>query len=95
MENLTAQEIDTLIDALGAWENKDLSGMIMGSMLKGIISKEGNKESAEREMEKDMEEFDRKRKARTEQSILLKAKLISMKNGIDADILARQVKNRA
>lgn len=79
MDKLTSKEIDTLIDALEAWEKKEILNGLMGAIL---IPKDAPPEvRAELEQkEKEREsQMDREERLRKETALLLKAKLVMMK----------------
>lgn len=78
MADLTVTEIDTLMEALDAWESKDMGDTLMTGMLSMALL---SKEDAKAEMEKEMAEAREKTRRKKETSILLKAKLIGMKDG--------------
>lgn len=82
---LTRQEIDVLIEALDSWECKDFAGemvaMIFGSAIpKGSEARKEYEGVARGEMEKRKAEA----KIRKERSILLKAKLIQLRDSNEA-----------
>lgn len=91
MNNLTRDDLNIMIEAVEAWESKGLVGEMITMMAEGIggpppgVSVEAYRE-----------QLDRKRKARDaaaasekklckEQSILLRAKLIALRDSIEAD----------
>jgi len=81
MRKLTIQEIDTLIEALEAWEVGDRGGNLMSRLITHMISQDneelGNKlNKVDEKKEKEEEEAKYNRK---EVATLLKAKLIEMK----------------
>ncbi len=80
---LTTKEIDTLIEAMEAWETKDVSSHItsrlMGAFFSDKLTEEGKKKLEEKERADD-EKRKLEEKSRKETSTLLKAKLIGMKH---------------
>ena len=94
MDNLTTAEIDVLIEALDDWESRGLMGVMMGSLLTGLVEKDKTKEDRARAVDEEMAQFQREKKGRKEQSILLKAKLISLKNKLDANSLTGNINHR-
>ena len=98
MENIfTSKEVDTLVEALETWERGDFSGRLMGSLLKGMIGKDAPQEvrdewdKRERE-EKEKEE--REARQRKDAAIMLKAKLVMMKQqrSIDESLVAKETR---
>jgi hypothetical protein len=86
--SLTKNDCDILIEAVDAWINKDFGKSVMLSML-GIALTNNNdaearqrREMAEREMELGME---KQKKLRKEQGIIIKAKLLKMRDQIEAN----------
>ena len=82
--NLSSKEIDTLVEALEAWETKDNTGRLLGGLMSAMLSdKMGDEAKAKMEAaEKEREEkAEREQKQRKETSLLLKAKLVMMKHG--------------
>ena len=76
-------EIRDLLSALNSWE-KDDEGELLGTLLGGmLVPKEEHEKYLEGRRIKS-EEASQEKEARTERSILLKAKLISMKNEAEA-----------
>lgn len=86
MENLTAAEIDILMEGLDEWVSKGLMGNMMGSLLGAMMC--GKDEGAKGEMKakQDIEnaEFEVGKRLRKEQVIMLKAKLLKIRDGIEA-----------
>lgn len=87
--NLTLDEIQNLIAALKAWETQPstegFTGALLGAMLCGLGSPEERSESkarAKADSERGREKSERDCAIRREQSVLLQAKLIQIKNQI-------------
>lgn len=81
--NFTEQELNNLIEALDSWESKDSLGEFATGIFGAIFSdKLSEEEKSKREAKEEVEK--RKRAAekaiRKEQSIIMKAKLIQIKN---------------
>ena len=85
---LSRQDVSVLLEALDAWEVKDANGRMMGSLLGAMLSRNDEERAKMKEMEdrenKKMEESMRIRK---ERAIILKAKLLQMRDGIEVDSL--------
>jgi ABC-type uncharacterized transport system involved in gliding motility auxiliary subunit len=88
MEKLTEQEINDLIDALTAWEDKDFGSFVMSSLLEVMLSDKGSEESREK-MKKErliqQQKEESLKRLRKEQSILIKVKLIKMRSELTKD----------
>ncbi len=84
---LTEQEVETLIEAIDAWVDKDFGGTIMIDMLIMAIS-DGAPPEIREKMKRKKEEGQIKMKQaknlRKEQAIMLKAKLLKIRDGIIA-----------
>lgn len=80
--DLTPQKIDTLMDALKAWESKDEMGALVGeifvSMLSDKLSSEEKAKHAATKATEKQKQAEAKR-IRMETSILLQAKLIQIR----------------
>lgn len=81
--DLTRKDFDVLIEAVEAWENKDAASAMMGGLMDGLLSRDMKPEQMA-EMKARRADEDRKReaarKARKEISVVLRAKLISIRN---------------
>lgn len=83
---LTRQDLDVLIEAVEAWESKDLAGDMMESMLTSMMCKsEQDVEKHKSEFEKRQEKRESARRVRKERSVVLRAKLIGLRDSMDAD----------
>lgn len=88
MEKLTKQDLDILIESIDEWVNKDFGSAIMSGLLTTILTKDAPPEvKAEMKMKDDEERQNQKaaRKLREEQAIILKAKLLKIRDGIKAE----------
>jgi len=91
MENtLSSKEIDLLVDALDAWERKDLTGKLMSGMLKGMFAKDDPVLKAKMEEEERIENEKEEKEARQrkETALMLKAKLIGIKQSREISAMA-------
>ena len=82
---LTIREIDILIEAMGAWESREAAGDLMRGLVIGMISKDDEDRKKlfhEQEEEKNQRELEKQKER--EISILIKAKLIRLKDTITA-----------
>ena len=86
---LTKQDVDTLIDAVEAWEKSTHMDGLMGDMLTAVVFRGDDaalvKMKRERELENQKREA--KRKTMRERGVLLRAKLIQLRDSMDADAL--------
>ncbi len=87
MTTLDRSDIETLLEALPAWESKDTSGEMVGSLMESLML--GGREvppDVKAKMKADREAREREakqtRQQRHEISIQLQAKLLSMRNAI-------------
>lgn len=89
METLTISEMDILVEALTAWETKDASSEMVGSLITGLLmpkdAREDPKFIQEEELRKSKTEL--ATATRKEASIMLKAKLLTLKTQMIADTL--------
>lgn len=86
----TGQELNSLIEAVDAWVDKDLGADIMGAVFEGMAVDRGNPEAALRakqQADAARAKRDQERKIRKERAILLQAKLIQMRDSQAADKL--------
>lgn len=86
---LTKQDIDVLIESLDCWEQKDFSGDLMSAILGGMIPMRDPEMKAKYEADRAAEKVkgERDRKNRKERSIMLKAKLLSIRDSTEAAAL--------
>lgn len=95
MEILTLEECEILIDALDAWEQKEGRDAMATSILSmtfagmGCETKEQRQEALEKatkDAKKEQEEISKRQRTKREKSILLKAKLLVLRDarGIDS-----------
>lgn len=75
-------DLDVLMEALEAWESKDLFGNAMGDMLEDLLTRKVGPMEPEavmqRRMQKERQEHDKR--SRKERSVLLRAKLITLRD---------------
>lgn len=89
MEGLTRQDLDVLFEAVEKWEQDDASGEIMGIMLEGLLGDRSPEHKAKMELERREREHKRKeaRRVRQERGAILRAKIVKMKDAMDAESL--------
>lgn len=80
---LTTSELTILIEALKSWENKDFAGDLMGDMFSTLLidPKKHPEEAAKMKIEREEKQRkrDQEKADREEQSIIIKAKLIQLR----------------
>ena len=82
MNNLTAKELDVLVDALETWEHKESMGMLMDSIFSSMLTKDAPPEMVaeiKRKDEEDRQKYEREKRERKEISLMLRAKLVGIK----------------
>lgn len=82
VENLTNDDIETLMEALVSWENKDTAGNMLGSLIGALIIPKDNEQAQleyKQHEEQSRAKLEKDSKIRKERSILLQAKLIQLK----------------
>jgi len=84
---LSTKECDVLIEALEAWESKDLSKSMMNIMIRSLVPVDDPvaKEKMDREMKERQDKDEQECRFRKEVSTLLKAKLIQLKHQMQTD----------
>lgn len=94
---LTRQDYDVLLEAMEAWEQKDAGQQIMSAMLNNVLSKGAPPHEKER-MERETREENSRRlqdaKTRKERSVVLRAKIIAIRDSIDADRIFEEAKKQ-
>ena len=100
MADLTNADLDVLIEAVEAWESKDSLGEFMGDMVEAMV---GPREGPEREewlrkRAHDKQERQQKtteaKRVRKERSILLRAKLIALRDRAEVDDYGKEAMAR-
>ncbi len=95
MNELTYDDITILMEAMDAWTSRSFGGEIMGIMLEAMVGDKGNPEAkAKTEEEKKRKDLVEKEKREREKEIvvLLKAKLIGIKQKMAAGSLIEESK---
>ena len=86
METLDVKELETLTEAVGAWKSepmrKGMTNAVLGMML-GSATKQ-DKEKVQKDTTDELDEGKMLSKLRDETATLIKAKLIRMKNALEA-----------
>ncbi len=91
MENLTVEELDTLIEALDAWTTADRSDrMLVGLIIGAMVSKEDSSAGA-KFFEGITDGTAEKMESRKEVATLLKAKLIKMRDALMVQEVSREL----
>lgn len=87
---LTDDDLDVLVEALEAWENKDFGGEVLGdvvTMMLGDRTTPQGKAQVEAERRANRARGAQEKRARKERSILLRAKLITIRNDRRVDTI--------
>lgn len=79
----TIQEINQLIEALRVWEDEPTASGLQASMLGAMFSSPDKDRSArEQQMTRTMEKAQRDTNVRRDQSIMIQAKLLQLRNDL-------------
>ena len=82
---LTRQDVDCLIDAVEAWEKSGNEGRMIGSLIGSMMCRDDEqRKKVEQEFLAREEEGNRKAKTMKERGVLLRAKLIALRDSMDA-----------
>lgn len=85
---LTRADLDVLAEAMEVWENKDFMDELMFGITDMVLCKdEFDRQEAKARRSGKVKELEATRKVRRERSVLLRAKLIMMKDKLDAAAL--------
>lgn len=86
-KSLTADDLNVLIEAVEAWESKDFASEMMGDMVEAMLIGKDPESRAEYEAKSKQRKDDYKRnqRQRKDRSILLRAKLIQLRDAMDVD----------
>lgn len=89
LPELTDDDLGTLIDALEAWESKDQAGEMLGDVLGAMLTRDDPraKHELEQRMRSDQLMRDRAKGMRKERSVMLRAKLLTLRNRRRVDSL--------
>ena len=93
-DELTVAEINTLIEAVDAWTSSSKRDSLMAGLFMGALICNGDPSRAEEGKavaKKFTEGEDEKQKSREDQAILLKAKLIAMRDKAEAREFAKSL----
>lgn len=83
---LTKQDLDVMVEAVEAWEREPSSTSLLGDVMGAMFCRnEEEREAALREREKAKRERDESMRVRKERSVLLRAKLIQMRDSMIAE----------
>ncbi len=83
---LTIKDLEILIESLDAWENKEIAGEMMGELMsmmilgKDVTQEDKAQYEIDRDVKREKAEFEKRE--RKETSLLLKAKLVMLKQEI-------------
>lgn len=88
--DFTIDDLNVLMEAMEAWENKDTAGELMGSLLTAMLAPhdtDEQKANLQREQDEARLRATDAKNMRKERSILLRAKLIQMLDSARAGVL--------
>jgi hypothetical protein len=87
--DFTKQDLDILFEAVEKWEKLDTSGELMGIMFEGMLGDRDPKtaEKLKEEREKMMKKREDESRKRKERGCMLRAKLITIKDSMEANAL--------
>ncbi|WP_373649032.1 hypothetical protein [Schlesneria sp. DSM 10557] len=90
--NLTREDIALLFDAVERWEQRDGTGRMMSSMFGSILTKDDPEAKAKfnEEMERIQRQQDLEDRTKKERGVMLRAKLIALRDSMDAARLFEQ-----
>jgi hypothetical protein len=82
LPELDDDDIATLVDALEAWEQKDLSGEIFSDILDTVMTSKEQRvaDDYKRARRDERQTRERDRAVRKERSVMLRAKLLTLRN---------------
>jgi len=87
--DLTIDELNILIDAMTAWESRDSFSQMTGALMGAMLAQDDEQREANKaKFEQDMEEKAEQQRREKETSIMIKAKLIGMKDKATAKAAA-------
>ena len=92
---LTHEDLDVLIDAVEAWESSGALGEFVGDMVGAFAGPKGGPERDDWMRKREAERAARQaakageKRLRKERSILLRAKLIALRDSVEAEAFAR------
>ena len=80
--NFTKQDLDVLFEAVEVWEKEDKGPGIMGALLGGMLGDKSPESAArfEIEIKAKQDKADRERQQRKERGVMLRAKLITLRD---------------
>ena len=79
MEEFGEKELEILFDAMGCWENAPSKDGFSHALI-GLMTRGDSKEEREEKMDQEMQVAAAESKTRQETSILIRAKIVQMKN---------------
>jgi hypothetical protein len=91
LPELADDDLETLIEALEAWEVKDLSGELMTSLMDSMLTDRRGPmpPEARMERERDKQKSQVEKRMRKERSVLLRAKLLTIRDRRRAETMVR------
>jgi hypothetical protein len=82
LPELTDDDLDVLVEALEAWESKDVAGEMLGDVVESMLTRGDPVAVAKIRDQRQRDKYDRERArtARKERSVLLRAKLLTLRD---------------
>lgn len=88
---LTKQDYDVLIEAVEAWESKPQSSVMLGDVISAMMCRnELEMEKMRAERAKHTAKLEVDKKIRSERSIMLRAKLIQLRDRLEAQAMIEE-----
>lgn len=93
MSTLSKQEIAVLLEALDCWDNKGSSELVLASVMGMVMARNDDERNrVQRERDDELKKFEGNQRVRRERSVILKAKLLGMRDNLDVDELLEKSK---
>lgn len=91
--SISGDDLDTLIEALEAWEHKDTAGEMLGDVMEAMITRGDPETKAKLKADGDERKRtrERERASRKERSIILRAKLLAIRNNRRIEVVAHHL----
>lgn len=91
MADLTAEDINVLIEALEAWKDKDAAGELMRDLLPAVLARSKEERESLKPPFSEKQERQAAKAVRKDRATLLQAKLIEMRMSIEAQAESRDL----
>jgi hypothetical protein len=93
LNEISNDDIDTLVEALEAWESKDVAGEMLSDLFGAMFAKDDPATKAKLQMEQleSQRKRDRVKAIRKERSVILRAKLLGIRNSRRVDDVSNRM----